>query len=161
MARSCIQPNHRTRTDSKLQRLVTDFTISNPLAPTHLNNCLSNPKASLEAAEKAKTKKHEELIQKLGATFQPFALTTFGGLGSKALNLLCTLADHAALDFPTKLNHKTFLHNLIQVMQIQLLKQKYLNWAITWNNAATHNPCLPLLRPMHKKRGIGKVWSLS
>jgi len=153
--------NHRTLTgDSKLQRLVTDFTISNPLASTHIKRCLKNPHASLEAAENTKTKKHKSLVEKKGASFVPFALTTFGGLGMQALELLVKLAEHAALDFPTKFNPKSFLLKMIQVMQAQLFKQKYLNWAITWNNASIHAPRLPLLRPMHKKRNIGNVWTL-
>jgi hypothetical protein len=79
---------------------LVDVTIVHPTAPANLSHS-QKLLGQAHVAEKMKSRKYDEISQEQHATFIPFVIETFGGLGAKAQDLMNELSifaiDHAVI----------------------------------------------------------------
>src|ERR1700761_4159167 len=79
---------------------LLDVTIVHPTAPSNLSHSQKRL-GQAQVAEKLKIHKYEQLTQEQHATFIPFVIETYGGLGQKAQDFLNELSifaiDHAMI----------------------------------------------------------------
>ena len=66
------------------KRYLVDVTVRHPCAPSHAASSSRCSLAAARAAEKEKNRKYEEMARLQKATFVPFAVETFGGMGDCA-----------------------------------------------------------------------------
>jgi len=79
------------RLDGALRSILTDVTISHPLAPSALQpNTEDDSIANIERSARNKSHKYAELADSFGIDLLPFATDVYGALGKQALELdLC------------------------------------------------------------------------
>ena len=70
--------------------LLIDIVIPHPTAQSHISKALT-PLGTATWAEKQKIKKHQKMAEDMGATLVPYAVETFGGVGSDAVTLSLSL----------------------------------------------------------------------
>jgi hypothetical protein len=70
------------------QRYLVDVTIRNPTCPSNVNKASRESLAVAAAAERQKVNKYKDVAEFHDATFIPFVLESYGGLGKAANNFL-------------------------------------------------------------------------
>ena len=107
-ARVKLEPRNTEDRESKRQdlkislgpkRYLVDVVISHPLCSTHVAHAARSgrPLAVAEQAAREKRRKHEGEIKDKGATFVPFSLESFGGMGADAAAFIKQLIGEAKL----------------------------------------------------------------
>jgi hypothetical protein len=107
-ARVKTEPRNTEDRESKRQdlkislgpkRYLVDVVISHPLCSTHVAHAARSgrPLAVAEQAAREKRRKHEGEIKDKGATFVPFLLEIFGGMGRDAAAFIKQLIGEAKL----------------------------------------------------------------
>ncbi len=97
---SCVEPRRLSDEDERRpdidvqlgnQRFLIDVTVRNPTCPSHLVAASKKSLATAAAAEREKTTKYRDIAKDNDATFVPFAIETYGGIGDEANKFVITL----------------------------------------------------------------------
>jgi hypothetical protein len=70
---------------------ASDVTVRNPTCPSHLVAASKKSLSTATAPEREKTNKYKDIAEDNDATFVPFAIETYGGLGDEANKFVNTL----------------------------------------------------------------------
>ncbi len=70
------------------QRYLVDVTVRNPTCPSNLDKASKKSLAVAAAAEQQKANKYRDIADLQDATFVPFVLESYGGLGDAANKFL-------------------------------------------------------------------------
>ena len=96
-----------------------DVSIKHPLAPTYAGK---DPEVVVRRAEASKEQKYGEVAREAGAAFIPFIMTTYGGVGAKALAFVAKIIKRGQEVAPCPLLTK---RRLILGLQGALMKGNY------------------------------------
>ncbi|HSG20760.1 MAG TPA: hypothetical protein VLA31_08330, partial [Burkholderiaceae bacterium] len=106
-------------------RVLTDITVRNPLAPTHMRNSVdANGRSTVrQQAEQQKINKYREMAQREGARFYPLVLTVYGSMGKMFTDFLAILTTDAVRNgIVSERQSPVYRLRLAARLQVELLR---------------------------------------
>jgi hypothetical protein len=95
-------------------RIMLDVLVLHPSSPSYLHNSIGS---ALRYRENEKLSAYTPLATELGCRFLPFALESYGTLGSFAINFMHDLASYAKESFSTTYSSSAALSSLSILLQ--------------------------------------------
>ena len=87
---------HRRLIKIGSKQWLMDFTVRNPLAPSHVADAAADPKRVLQKAEQEKHRKYDALAASTNSQLVAFAVESTGRIGEEALRFIKELIKEAA-----------------------------------------------------------------
>ena len=137
-------------TTSPLQ-LDTDLAVTNPLAPSYVEDTIRDVYAAIEKRETEKINKHAEGCKQAGAEFIPFVMSTFGGFGTQAQIFMRNIGQQAAFFMPSIYTPQAYALRIKAILHFAVHRWNYINWR---HQLRQSNLLHPYRLPNHKRRAI-------
>ena len=103
---------------------LMDVQVTHPAAPYYAisTNIAPTPLGTARSREVAKHTKYDKQAKKEGASFYPFVMETYGGLGKEAGVLVQKISKLYAESSPFPINRNTFTTTMLKAFNITLQK---------------------------------------